>query len=63
MLTKEQVRESLREKYPYPADEYGVKRIGIFDSYAKGSPDETSDVDIVVEFERPVAFRSASGVP
>ena len=57
MLTKDQVRELLREKYPYLAAEYGVKRIGIFGSYAKGVPDETSDVDIVVEFERPIGFK------
>lgn len=29
----------------------------MFGSYAKGQPDETSDVDIVVEFDRPVGFR------
>ncbi len=57
MLTKEQVLELLREKYPYLVAEYGVKRIGIFGSYAKGVPDETSDVDIMVEFERPIGFK------
>ena len=31
---------------------FGVKRIGIFGSYAKGKQRETSDVDIVVEFEK-----------
>jgi len=57
MVTKEQIMRSLREQYPYLAAEYGVKRIGIFGSYAKGQPDETSDVDIIVEFERPVGFK------
>jgi len=54
MRTKEQVVKLLREKYPYLAAEYGVKKVGIFGSYAKGVPDETSDVDIIVEFEHPI---------
>jgi predicted nucleotidyltransferase len=47
----------LRENYPYLAAEYGVKKIGIFGSYAKGTPEDTSDIDIIVEFERPLGFR------
>jgi predicted nucleotidyltransferase len=29
----------------------------LFGSYLKGQPDETSDIDIIVEFERPIGFR------
>ena len=47
----------LREQYAYLAAEYGVKRLGLFGSYAKGAPDEASDIDIVVEFEHPIGFR------
>ncbi|NOZ29324.1 MAG: nucleotidyltransferase family protein [Chloroflexi bacterium] len=57
MSTREQIIELLREHYPFLAAEYGVKRVGIFGSYAKGQPDETSDVDIIVEFEHPIGFR------
>jgi predicted nucleotidyltransferase len=57
MLTRETVANTLRKQYPYLASEYGVKRIGVFGSYAKGVPDEASDVDLVVEFERPIGFR------
>jgi predicted nucleotidyltransferase len=32
---------------------YGVRRIGVFGSYARGRPRPTSDVDLVVEFEQP----------
>jgi predicted nucleotidyltransferase len=56
-MSKERVAELLREKYPYLVSEYGVKRIGLFGSYAKGTPSETSDVDVVVEFARPIGFR------
>ncbi|MEN4017774.1 MAG: nucleotidyltransferase family protein [Methanobacterium sp.] len=30
-----------------------LKKIGIFGSYAKGQQNEESDVDILVEFEKP----------
>jgi len=56
-MSKEEVVELLREKYPYLMSEYGVKRIGLFGSYAKGTPSETSDVDVVVEFARPIGLR------
>jgi predicted nucleotidyltransferase len=56
-MSKEKVVELLREKYPYLVSEYGVKRIGLFGSYAKGTPSETSDVDVVVEFARPIGLR------
>lgn len=57
MLTQEKIIDLLREKHPYLVSEYGVKRIGLFGSWTKGIPHETSDVDIVVEFERPLGFR------
>jgi predicted nucleotidyltransferase len=57
MLTREEIENVLRGEYPYLASAYGVKRIGLFGSYAKGTPTAASDVDLVVEFERPVGFR------
>ena len=57
MLTREKVAQILREQYPFLASEYGVKRIGFFGSYARGTFTEASDIDIVVEFDRPVGFR------
>ena len=57
MLTKENVADVLRQEYPYLASEYGVKKIGLFGSYAKGCPTKTSDIDVIVEFERPIGFK------
>jgi predicted nucleotidyltransferase len=31
---------------------YGVKRIGLFSSFVRGEQKETSDVDVLVEFEK-----------
>jgi predicted nucleotidyltransferase len=57
MLTRKEIVQVLREDYPYLAAEYGVKRIGLFGSYAKGTHDETSDIDLVVEFERSIGLK------
>jgi hypothetical protein len=56
-MTRETVLEVLREEYPYLAAEYGVKRLGVFGSHASGSATEASDVDLVVEFARPIGFK------
>ena len=32
---------------------YGVKKIGVFGSHVRGEETETSDVDLLVEFEKP----------
>lgn len=57
MLTKEIIVQQLREKHPYLTSEYGVKRIGLFGSFAQGTADEASDIDVIVEFQRPVGFK------
>jgi uncharacterized protein len=36
--------------------EFGLKRIGLFGSYARGEVREESDIDIVVEIEKPDLF-------
>jgi predicted nucleotidyltransferase len=36
--------------------EFGVAEIGIFGSVVHGRQDADSDIDILVEFERPVGF-------
>jgi len=41
---------------------YGVKEIGIFGSYVREEQKETSDVDILVEFEMPVGLLAFAGL-
>lgn len=57
MLTRETIVNRLRASYPYLTTEYGVKRIGLFGSFARGTADEASDIDVVVEFQRPIGFK------
>lgn len=37
-------------------EEKGAKKIAIFGSYARGEAKQNSDIDIVVEFSKPVSF-------
>lgn len=57
MLTREAITKRLRDNYPYLAAEFGVGRIGLFGSFAQGTANEASDVDVVVEFQRPIGLR------
>ena len=47
----------MREKHDVLMTEYGVSRIGIFGSVIKGTVTKDSDLDVVVEFERPIGFK------
>jgi|SRR3989304_3522113 len=57
MLTREKIVKVLQENHPYLAAEFGVSKIGLFGSYAKGQAADASDIDLIVEFERPIGFR------
>ncbi len=41
---------------------YGVKEIGVFGSYVRGEQGKTSDLDLLVEFERPVGLLEFIGL-
>lgn len=57
MLTKKEIITILKNELPYLQDIFGVKRIGLFGSSAKGIQKEDSDVDIIVEFEKPIGLK------
>lgn len=57
MVNREELVALLRQDYPDLAARYGIRRIGLFGSYAHGESSEASDVDLIVEFERPIGFR------
>ena len=51
MLTSEEILRKIEENRD-KIKRFGVKRIGLFGSYARGEQRAESDVDIVVEFEK-----------
>ncbi len=56
MKTVENIKEILSKHKDELREKYGVSRIGIFGSYARAENTEISDVDILVEFERPIGL-------
>ena len=56
MKTIEEIKQKIREDQEVYKDQYKVKEFKIFGSYAKGEYRETSDLDILVEFEQPVSL-------
>lgn len=56
MKTFEEIREVIQRHKEDFREKFGVKEIGIFGSYVKGKQSENSDVDILVELEKPIGF-------
>jgi len=57
MSPQQKVIKVLRGEIPYLKENYGVKKIALFGSVVKGKYSKTSDIDMVVEFIRPIGFR------
>ncbi|CAG7643472.1 hypothetical protein PAECIP111802_03026 [Paenibacillus allorhizosphaerae] len=55
-MKREDIETILKEQKLYLSQLYYVKKIGIFGSYARDEQTDISDIDILVEFTRPVGF-------
>ena len=53
----DEIIEKLRSQYPYLSSEFGVKKIGVFGSVAKQAEKEESDIDLIIEFDRPIGLK------
>ncbi|MBI1875840.1 MAG: nucleotidyltransferase family protein [Acidobacteria bacterium] len=51
-LTRARILKTLRD-HDETLKKYSVKRIGLFGSYARGEQKRGSDIDLLVEFEKP----------
>jgi len=49
----EEFRRDLRAHLPELRERFGITYLGLFGSYVRGEQKKTSDVDILVEFDRP----------
>ena len=52
----EEIKEILSAYKEQLRERFGVKEIGIFGSYVRGEQRVDSDIDILVELERPIDF-------
>lgn len=56
MPSLEEIKLKLNARKAFYAEEYGVARIGIFGSYSREDQSESSDIDVLVEFDRPIGL-------
>ncbi len=56
MINQKNIAELLRKDLPNLRRVYNVKRIGFFGSFAKGTQGKKSDIDIFVEFQKPLGL-------
>ncbi|MBT1247334.1 MULTISPECIES: nucleotidyltransferase family protein [unclassified Thermosipho (in: thermotogales)] len=61
-MNRQEILEELK-KHKKALENFGVKKIGIFGSYARNEATKKSDVDIIIEFEEGKAtFDNVAGV-
>ncbi|QTA79232.1 Nucleotidyltransferase domain-containing protein [Desulfonema limicola] len=57
-MNRNDILDFLKANKEEICQKYGVKKIGLFGSYARGEAKEDSDIDIVVEIEEINIFRN-----
>jgi predicted nucleotidyltransferase len=56
VLTRTDIENKLRKLKPELADKFHVSRIGYFGSFASNNQTEKSDLDLLVEFSKPIGW-------
>ncbi len=57
MITKNDILSKLAELKPLLYNDFSVKEIGVFGSFSDNTFNENSDIDILVEFEKPIGWK------
>ena len=57
MISKVDILSKLRELKPELHKDYAIKEIGLFGSFSDGSFTDKSDIDILIELERPIGWK------
>ncbi len=57
MITKTEILSKLKELKPELRKNYSVRKIGLFGSFSDDSYTEESDIDILVELDRPIGWK------
>ena len=56
MKTKEEIIAALKKEMNFINGGYGVAKCGLFGSYSREEESPSSDIDLLVHFERPIGF-------
>jgi len=57
MLAQKEIIRVLHNELPYLKNNFGVKKIAIFGSFAKRLSEDKSDIDVLIEFNKPIGLR------
>ena len=57
METREEILTKLKELKPILHRDYAVKDIGLFGSFSDDTYSEESDIDLLVELEKPIGWK------
>lgn len=57
MMTKNEILSTLRELKPILYKEFAVKEIGLFGSFSDDTSGKQSDIDLLVELEKPIGWK------
>lgn len=57
MESQQHIERELKKLKPYLAENYSVDRIGYFGSFSRNEQSDDSDLDIIVEFSRPIGWK------
>lgn len=57
MLSQQNILSLLRSAKPELEKKYGVSTLALFGSYSRNTAIDSSDIDVLVEFNRPVGIR------
>ncbi len=56
MMNQNDIENKLKTLKPILSDKYSVERIGYFGSYSRNEQTEESDIDILVDFRKPIGW-------
>ena len=56
MVSLNKIQKNLKDLEPILKQEFKVRKIGVFGSYARNEHDKSSDLDILVEFSEPISL-------
>jgi predicted nucleotidyltransferase len=55
-MDMEHIRKAIESDLPGLKEKFSLRRLAVFGSVARGTASDGSDVDILVEFDRPAGF-------
>ena len=57
MITQQHILSTLRSAKPELKKKYPIKALALFGSFSRNENNESSDIDVMVEFSEPIGIR------